>query len=102
MIRSLKLYINELWKEENLVDISVPSYLTINAKLTNPKSLKKITTRLNKINFIESYSVNELNKSYAKIKIRYLGKIKNLQDGFTKNGFEFQIIHNQWVLSIPS
>ena len=55
-----------------------------------------------KINFIESYSVNELNKSYAKIKIRYLGKIKNLQDGFTKNGFEFQIIHNQWVLSIPS
>ena len=102
LIRSLKFYINELWKEENLVDISVPSYLTINAKLTNPKSLKKITTRLNKINFIESYSVNELSKSYAKIKIRYLGKIKNLQDGFTKNGFEFQIIHNQWVLSIPS
>ena len=102
LIRSLKFYINELWKEENLVDISVPSYLTVNAKLNNPESLKNITSRLNKINFIESYSINELSKNLAKIKIRYLGKIKNLQDGFVKNGFKFEIIHNQWVLSISS
>ena len=102
LIRSLKFYINELWKEENLVDISIPAHLTVTAKLKNPGTLRKITSKLKKINFIESYTVNELNKNMAKIKIKYLGKIKNLQEGFEKNGFDFEIVHDQWILNLSS
>ena len=35
IIRSAKYYINELWKEENLIDISVPSYLVFKTKIEN-------------------------------------------------------------------
>ena len=102
LIKSLKFYVNELWKEENLVDISTPAYLTVISELENPETLENITSRLKRINFIESYTINELSKNLAKIKIRYLGKIRNLQESFAKNGFEFQIIHDQWILNLSS
>jgi len=102
LIKGLKFYINELWKEENLIDISTPAYLTVIAKLENAETLESITSRLKRINFIESYTINELSKNLAKIKIRYLGKIRNLQESFAKNGFEFEIMHDQWILNLSS
>jgi len=102
LVSSLKFYINELWKEENLVDISVPASLTVIVKLKNPGTIKKITSRLKDINFIEDYTIEELNKDYAKIKIRYLGKIKNVQDSFSKNGFKFEITNEEWILTLLS
>ncbi len=102
LIKSLKFYINELWKEENLVDISTPAYLTINAKIQGPQTLNEITSKFEKINFIESYSINELSKNMTKIKIKYLGKIKNLQDSFAENGFDLNISHDEWVLNLQS
>ena len=102
LIKSLKFYINELWKEENLVNISTPTYLTVTAKLQNPETLENIISRLKRINFIESYTVNELSKNLAKIKIRYLGKIRNLKESFARNGFQFEIINDQWILNLSS
>ena len=102
LIRSLKFYIHDLWKEENLVDISVPAYLTVTAKLDNPGTLENILSKFKVISFIESYTVEELSKNLAKIKIRYLGKIKNLQNSFVRNGFKFEIIHDEWILSLSS
>jgi len=102
IIRNLKLYINELWKEENLIDISVPSYLTINTKIKDPNALKKIIGNLEKISLIENYTVEQLNNKSAKIKIKFFGKIKNLQNSFRDNGFELKILHNEWNLNLRS
>ncbi len=100
LIGSIKFYINELWKEENLIDISAPASLTFISKLNDPSSLDEITSKLQSINFIQSYTIEELNKDSAKIKITYLGKIKNIQDSFLRNGFKFQIFQDEWVLSL--
>jgi hypothetical protein len=64
--------------------------------------LKNVIKRIKKINLIDSYTVYELSKNSAKIKIKYFGKIKNLQDELTDNGFEFKILHNEWNLSLTS
>tara|TARA_B100000029_G_scaffold190187_1_gene188061 strand:- start:478 stop:1533 length:1056 start_codon:yes stop_codon:yes gene_type:complete len=102
LVRSLKFYINELWKEENLIDRSAPASLTFTTKLNNPRTLESIISKLESINFIESYTIEELSKGLAKIKIKYLGKIKNIQDSFVRNGLKFQIIHDEWILSLSS
>ncbi len=102
LISSLKFFINELWKEEHLVDISAPASLTFTTKLNNPGALQIITSRIDNINFIENYAIEELSKDSVKIKIRYLGKIKNIQESFIKNGFKFQIIQDEWILSLSS
>ena len=102
LIGNIKFYINELWKEENLVDISAPASLTFKSTLNNPGSLAKITSKLQNINFIQSYTIEELNKESAKIKITYLGKIKNIQESFIRNGLKFQIFQDGWILSLSS
>ena len=70
------------------------------AKLDNSNKLIKITERLNKINFIESFTIEELNTNFAKIKIKYLGKIKNLQNAFFDNGFDIKMGQDQWIVNL--
>ena len=102
IIKSVKYYINELWKEENLIDISVPSYLVVNTKIKDPSSLEKIIKIMKKISLIDNHIVQELNSESAKIKIKFFGKIQNLQNSFLRNGIEFKIIHDEWNLNLKS
>ena len=102
IIVNLKYYINELWKEENLIDISAPSYLTVNAKIRNQSSLIKIIEGIKKISLIDNYEVEKLDNKSAIIKIKFFGKIKNLQDRFKENGFQYEILHDEWNLYIKS
>ncbi len=102
IIKNAKYYINELWKEENLIDISVPSYLVVNTKIKDPSSLEKIIKTMKKISLIENYIVQELDNKSAKIKIKFFGKIQNLQNSFLRNGIEFKIIDDKWNLNLKS
>ena len=102
IIINLKSNINDIWKEQNLVDISTPSYLTVNARLKGPGSLINIIEKIKEISLIDYYFVEELDKDSAKIKLKYFGKIKNLQNSFQDNGFEFKVIHNEWSLNLIS
>ena len=98
IILNLKYYINELWKEENLIDISTPSYLTLNTKIKDSSSLMETIESIKKISLIESYTVEELDNRSAKIKIKFFGKLRVLQERFEENGFEFKILNDQWNL----
>ena len=102
IIKNLKFYINELWKKENLIDISAPSYLTINTRIKDAYSLKKIVEKIREISLIESYAIEQLDNKSAKIKVKFFGKIKSLQNSFRDNGFDFKILHDEWHLSLSS
>ena len=51
--------------------------------------------KIKQINLITNYSIEELDKDSAKIKIKYLGKIKSLQNSLIENGFNFEILNNE-------
>ena len=102
IISSVKYYINELWKEENLIDISVPTYLTVNTKIQDSNTLKKIIEKIKNISLIDGYMVEKLDTDLVKIKIKYFGKIQNLQNSFIENGIEFTILHDEWNLNLKS
>ena len=46
VISSLKSSIHDLWKEQNLIDISVPSYLVVKTPTKNPNALEKVIKKL--------------------------------------------------------
>tara|TARA_Y100001970_G_scaffold74701_1_gene94680 strand:- start:15549 stop:16604 length:1056 start_codon:yes stop_codon:yes gene_type:complete len=98
IILNLKYYINELWKEENLIDISAPSYLTLNSKIKDSNSLTETIEKIKKISLIESYTIEELDNKSVKIKIKFFGKIRVLQERFNENGFQFKISNDEWNL----
>ena len=94
------MYIVELWKEENLIDIAAPSYLTLNVAIKNKDSFKKIINNIKKVNSVESFFIESFNDSSAKIKVKFYGKVKNLQNSLIENGFEVQFSNEQWNLKL--
>ena len=99
-ITKLKFLVYDIWKEQNLIDILAPSYLTLYTKLSGPENLKKVLNQINQIDLIKSSYVQQLNKDEAKIKIKYLGKVKNLESLLKENGFILKIKDNEWNLTI--
>ena len=100
IISNLKLYTIELWKEENLIDIAAPSYLTLNVTVKNKDSFKKIIDNVKKVNSVDSFFIESFDDSSAKIKVKFYGKVKNLQNNLVENGFEVQFYNEQWNLKL--
>ena len=97
-ISKLKFLIHDIWKDQNLVDASVPSYLTVNIKTENAKKLAQMIKKIENINLIKNFYIKEFNKNNATIKIKYLGKIKSLKNVFLDNGFILKNKDNEWSL----
>ena len=99
-IKKVKKEINEIWKLQNLIDIRTPSFLNIVLEINKESDLLNLKKSLNKIDLIESYYVLELNKSYAKIKIKYLGKINKIKSKLNNQGMKVIILNNEWKIRL--
>jgi len=97
-ILKLKSIVHDMWKEQNLIDASTPSYLTLKIQLNEPYNLGEAISKIKKISIIKSHNIEELNKNNATIKIRYLGKIKSLENFLIQSGFRLKIEDNEWNL----
>ena len=97
-ILKLQSILHDIWKEQNLSAATTPSYLTLNAQFNEPYNLEEVISKIKKISIIKSYNIQELNKNNAKIKIKYLGKIKSLENFLIQSGFRLKIQDNEWNL----
>lgn len=100
IINETKLTISEIWKAQNLIDVRTPSFLNITLDINKKKDLQNLQIVLNKIDLIESFYVLELNKKYAKIKIKYLGKISKIKNKLNEQGIKVSNSGNKWKLKL--
>ena len=73
-------------------------HITLDLKKNN--DLLKLQNTLDNIDLIVNYQVLELNKEYAKIKIKYLGKINKIKSKLDQNKIKVIILDNQWKLKL--
>ena len=99
-IKIIKQEINDIWKSQNLIDVRTPTFLNIILDIKKNNDLLNLQKALNNIELIENYRVLELNKNYAKIKIKYLGSIDKIKNKFEKQNILISIINNQWKLRL--
>ncbi len=93
--------IRDLIKSQNLIDVRTPSFLNVKIKLDNKKSsLIEFNNRLEKIDLIDNYYVQQLNKDYVLVKIKYLGKINKIINKLKGQNIGLQMIEGQWELNI--
>ena len=78
IIIEIKKVIRDLIKSQNLIDVRIPSFLNAEIRLNKKSNLIEFNNRLKKIDLIDSYYVQELNKDYVLVKIKYLGKIDKI------------------------
>jgi hypothetical protein len=99
-IKKIKKEITQIWKSQNLIDAGSPSFLNILLEIKKSNDFQKIKLALNKIDLIERFSVVELNKNYAKIKIKYIGKIDKIKIKLKEQNINIETNNDEWKLSL--
>ena len=57
-----------------------------------------MNTRIKKIDLIENIFVQEFNKDFMSIKIKYLGKLENIINQLKNENINLILINDQWIL----
>ena len=99
LIMNVKDQINQIWKEQNLIDINTPAYLDIIFDIKKINDFLKFRNFLDTIDIIDNYSILEITNKYAKIRMKYKGKISNLREKFLNEKININIENNEWSLS---
>ena len=92
--------IRDLIKSQNLIDVRTPSFLNVEIKLNKKTNLVEFSNRLNKIDLIDNFYVQKLNKDYVLVKIKYLGKINKIINKLKDQNINLKMIAGQWQLTI--
>ena len=57
-----------------------------------------LSSRIKKIDLIEDIFVQEFNKDYVNLKIKYLGKLEKIINQFQIENISLQLINNEWFI----
>tara|TARA_X000001036_G_scaffold426263_1_gene453450 strand:- start:1078 stop:2118 length:1041 start_codon:yes stop_codon:yes gene_type:complete len=100
IILETKNKIRDLIKSENLIDVRTPSFLNVEIKLNNKSNLVEFKKRVEKIDLIDNFYIQQLNKDYAIVKIKYLGKINKIINKLKDQNINLKMQQGQWRLKI--
>jgi len=100
IILEINNLIGDLIKSQNLIDVRTPSFLNVKVELNDKSNLIEFNNRLKKIDLIDNFYVQQLNKDYVLIKIKYLGKINKIIKKLDDQNIKLKLIAGQWQLKI--
>ena len=100
IILEIKNIIRDLIKSQNLIDVRTPSFLNVEIKLNNKSNLIEFNNRLQKIDLINNFYVQQLNKDYVLVKIKYLGNINKIIKKLKDQNIDLKMREGQWQLNI--
>ena len=66
--------------------------------LDKKSNLVILSSRIKKIDLIEDIFVQEFNKDYVNLKIKYLGKLEKIINQFQIENISLQLINNEWFI----
>ena len=92
--------IQDLIKSQNLIDVRTPSFLNVEIKLNKKDNLIEFNNRLKKIDLINNFYVQQINKDYVLVKIKYLGKINKIINKLKEQNINLRLIAGKWQLKI--
>ena len=96
----LKKEINQIWKEQNLVDVNIPSFLDFFLEIQEIDDYLSLKSALDTINIIEDYSVLEMTNRHLKMRIKYKGKLNKIKTALTEKNININIDNNVWRLNL--
>ena len=98
IIADTKKELINLIKSKNLIDIRTPSFLNAKLDLNKQSNLVELNSRIRNIDLIENIYVQEFNKDYMNLRIKYLGKLEKMINQLKKNNISLKLINDQWII----
>ncbi len=81
-----------------MIDIRTPSFLNVKLNLKKKTSLVEFNSRIKNIDLIEKVYVQEFNKNYINLRIKYLGKLDKIINQLKNENIKLQFINEQWTI----
>ena len=102
IIFAIKEEITNLIKSQNLIDIRTPSFLNVRLYLdSNKKSnLILLNSKIENIESVENLYVQQFNKNYVELKIKYLGKLDKIMEQLKNENISLQFVNDQWLIKV--
>lgn len=100
IIYFIKDEIINLVKSRNLIDIRTPSFLNAKLNLDKKNNLFIFNSKIRKVDLIDKIFVQEFNKDWVNLKIKYLGKLEKIINELKKENIELKLINDQWSVKI--
>ena len=97
IIETKKELIN-LIKSKNLIDIRTPFFLNVKLDLDKKNNLVELNSRIKNIDSIDNLYVQEFNKDYVKLRIKYLGNLQKIINQLKRQNIELKLISDQWII----
>ena len=100
VIIAIKDEIINLVKSRNLIDIQTPSFLNVKLYLNKKSNLVLIKKKINSLDLVENIFVQEFNKDYVNLRIKYLGKLEIILNQLKKENISLQLVDDQWIVKL--
>ena len=100
IISEIKEDLINLIKSKNLIDISTPSFLNAKFFFDRDNSLINLNSKFKKIESIENIYIQELNKNYVSLRIKYLGKLEKIINQLKNERVSVQFVNEIWIIKI--
>ncbi len=98
IITELKKELINLVKSENLIDIRTPSFLNVKLEVNKKSNLVELNKRIQNIDLIENIYVQDFNKNFMNLRIKYLGKLDNIISQLKEENINLQLSEYQWII----
>tara|TARA_A100001015_G_scaffold244170_1_gene279511 strand:- start:75 stop:1121 length:1047 start_codon:yes stop_codon:yes gene_type:complete len=98
IILEIKKELINLVKSKNLIDIRTPLFLNAKLNLNKKSNLVKLKAKIKKIDSIENIYVQEFNKDYMNLRIKYFGKLEKIIIQLKKESINLQMNNDEWTI----
>ena len=98
IILEIKKELINLVKSKNLIDIRTPLFLNAKLNLNKKSNLVKLNAKIKKIDSIENIYVQEFNKDYMNLRIKYFGKLEKIIIQLKKESINLQMNNDEWTI----
>ena len=98
ILKDLKTQITEIWKEENLINLSIPLSIRIKFRYTKLQDLDQLKNIFYNIRFINNFSLEEIDINNSFFKIDYYGNPKRLKTELLKFDYRLKYDQGYWEI----
>ena len=81
-----------------MIDIRTPSFLNVRFNLDKKNNLVLLSSKFKKIGLIENFFVQEYNKDYVNLRIKYLGKLEKIINQLKKENINLFFANDKWFI----
>jgi len=98
ILKDLKTQITDMWKEENIINLSMPLTIKVKFNYNDLIDLDKLKDAFYKINIVDNYDLEEIDTNNSTFKIYYYGNPKKLSIELMRFGYKLENDQGYWVL----